>query len=133
MAKIGSKRMVMVGNGWKWMELTGDGWKWPKCLKMAGIGSEEFEIKSRSLNNELCIERPCKMQSIIKSAPTRGGRQKGSSPLASYCSGSKATNLLRRLSPYDGAFKCVQRESEDALGRSPVEPIQLLLLLDGHI
>ena len=38
---------------------------------------------------------------------TRGGRQKGSSPLASYSSGSKATNLLGRWSLYDGAFKCV--------------------------
>ena len=67
---------------------------------------------------------------------TRGGRQKGSSPLASYSSGSKATNLLGRWSLYDGAFKCVNGESEEAvwaLGCSLVEPVQLLLLLDEHI
>ena len=35
-----------------------------------------------------------------------------------------------------GTFKCVHRESEEgrlALNCSLVEPIQLLLLLDGHI
>ena len=67
---------------------------------------------------------------------TRGGRQKGSSPLAIYSSGSKATNLLGRWSLYDGAFKCVHKEGEKgvwALGCSLVDPVQLLLLLDGHI
>ena len=44
---------------------------------------------------------------IILHTMTKGGRQKGSSPLASYSSCSKATNLLGRWSPYDGAFKCV--------------------------
>ena len=63
-------------------------------------------------------------------------RQKGSSPLASYSSGSKATNLLRRWSPYDGALKCVHRVSEEAvwaLSYSLVKPVQLFLLLNGHI
>ena len=49
---------------------------------------------------------------------------KGSSPLASYSSGSTATNLLGRWSPYDGAFKCVHREAAWALGCSLVEPVQ---------
>ena len=75
---------------------------------------------------------------IVKlGALTRGGRQKGSSPLASYSSGSKATNLLGRWSPYYGAFKCVHQESEEAvwaLDCSLVELVQLLLLmLDEHI
>ena len=73
----------------------------------------------------------------IPSTLTRGGRPKGSSALASYSSGPTATNLLGRSSPYDGAFKCVHRESEEAirtLGCSLVEPVQLLLLmLYGHI
>ena len=65
---------------------------------------------------------------------TRGGRQKGSSPFASYSSGSKATTVLGRWSPYNGAFKCVHREETVwALGCSLFEPTQLLLLLDGHI
>ena len=68
---------------------------------------------------------------------TRGGRQKGSSPLASYSSSSKATNLLGRWTLYDGAFKCIHRESEEAvwaLGFSLVEPIHLLfLMMCGHI
>ena len=46
---------------------------------------------------------------------TRGGRQKGSSLLASNSSGTKATNLLERWSLYDGAFKCVHQESEEAV------------------
>ena len=65
-----------------------------------------------------------------------GGRQKGSSPWASYSSSSKATNLLGRWSPYDQAFKGVHRESEEAVWAiccSLVEPVQLLPLLDGHI
>ena len=68
---------------------------------------------------------------------TRGGRQKGSSPLASSSSCSKATDLFGKWTPYDGVFKCVHRESEEAvwsLDCSLVEPVQLLLLkLDGHI
>ena len=60
---------------------------------------------------------------------TRGGRQIGSSSLASYSSGSKAINLLGRWSPHDGAFKCVDQESEEAvwaLGCSLVEPVSSL-------
>ena len=46
---------------------------------------------------------------------TMGGRQKGSFPLATYSSGSKATNLLGMWSPYDGACTCVHQESEEAV------------------
>ena len=46
---------------------------------------------------------------------TRGGRQKGSSPLANYSSGSKATNPLGRWSLYDAAFKHVHQENEEAV------------------
>ena len=48
---------------------------------------------------------------------TRGGRQKGSSPLANYYSGSKATNLLGRWSPYDGTFQvCTSRKWRSCMG-----------------
>ena len=64
---------------------------------------------------------------------TRGGRQKGSSTLASYSSGSKATNVLGSWSPYDGAFKCVHQESEKAVWALGCSPVDRLLLLHGHI
>ena len=76
------------------------------------------------------------IQATILVTLYRGGRQKGSSPLPSYSRGSKVTNLLGRWSPYDGALKCVHRESEEArcaIDCSLVELLQLLLLLDGHI
>ena len=64
---------------------------------------------------------------------TRRGRQKGSSLLASNSSGSKATNLLGRWSLYDGAFKCVHRESEEAVWALGCSLIELLFLMNGHI
>ena len=74
-------------------------------------------------------------KSICFSLPTltRGGRQRGSSPLASYSSGSKATNLLGRWSPYDRAFKCVHQESEEAVWALGCSLFEFLLLLNGHI
>ena len=55
--------------------------------------------------------------SILIHPRTRGGRQKGSSPMVNFSIGSVATNPVGWWSQFDEAIKCVHPASE--VGRDP--------------